>query len=103
MIENMEYKLQHTLSFLDWRQRGRVPSSPFKRHYRYITYIILYTFCSATNPIHNASGEIGMPKSVMLTHANVGANVSQNLHPGSHTNHSATGILHLVIFLDKIE
>ena len=44
-----------------------------------------------------------MPKSVMLTHANVGANVSQNLHPGSHTNHSATGILHLVIFLDKIE
>ena len=43
-----------------------------------------------------------MPKSVMLTHATVGANVSQNLHPGSHTNHSATGMfnvyLHLVIY-----
>jgi hypothetical protein len=32
-----------------------------------------------------------MPKSVMLTHANVGANVSQNIHPGSSTNQMATG------------
>ncbi len=35
--------------------------------------------------------ETGMSKNVMLSHANVGANVSQNLHPGSTSSRFATG------------
>ena len=43
-----------------------------------------------------------MPKSVMLTHANVSANVAQNLHPGSHTNQTATGLANHRYLLSKL-
>ena len=43
-----------------------------------------------------------MPKSVMLTHANVSANVAQNLHPGSHTNQTATGLANHLYLLSKL-
>ncbi len=32
-----------------------------------------------------------MPKNVMLTHANIGANATQNIHPGTSRNQIATG------------
>ena len=38
----------------------------------------------------------------MLTHANVSANVAQNLHPGSHTNQTATGLANHRYLLSKL-
>ncbi|KAK4037209.1 hypothetical protein OUZ56_029248 [Daphnia magna] len=38
----------------------------------------------------HSSGTTGVPKNVMLTHFNVGSNVTQNIHPGTSRNQLAT-------------